>query len=203
MSAPIALQAPQPLHPPSDWLIRWAHLITPGAHVLDVACGMGRHLYWLQAQGFRLTGVDRDPAALAHLAPLAAAGAEIVAADIESGPWPFTGRVFDAVLVANYLWRPRLSDVMRAVAPGGLLIYETFAQGQESIGRPARADFLLAPGELLQVAAAAGLRVIAYEDGFIDRPAPRFVQRIVATRARSQAAQSPARHALQAPQPSR
>lgn len=203
MSAALAIASPQPLHPPSEWLLRWAHLMAPGGQVLDVACGPGRHLYWLQAQGFGLTGVDRNAAALANLAPLAAAGAQIVDADIENGPWPFAGRIFDTVLVANYLWRARLHDIAQAVAPGGLLLYETFAQGQESVGRPARSDFLLAPGELLRWAAEAGLRVIAYEDGFIDRPAPRFVQRIVATRALSQGAQSPARHALQAPLPSR
>lgn len=203
MSAAPAMASPQPLHPPSDWLLRWAHLIPSGGQVLDVACGPGRHLYWLHAQGFGLTGVDRDPAALANLAPLAAVGAEVVHADIENGPWPFAGRAFDGVLVTNYLWRPRLNDVLQAVAPGGLLIYETFAQGQETVGRPARADFLLAPGELLQLAAAADLRVIAYEDGFLDAPAPRFVQRIAATRPLSSAPQTPARHGLRPPQPSR
>lgn len=196
-------QPPQPLHPPSDWLQRWVHLMPPGGQVLDVACGPGRHLYWLQPQGFGLTGVDRDPAALASLAPLAQAGAEIVAADIENGPWPFAGRSFDTVLVTNYLWRPRLRDIAEAVAPGGLLIYETFAQGQESVGRPSRADFLLAPGELLQLAAAAGLRVLAYEEGFLEQPAPRFVQRIVAARPDAPPAPTPRRHALRAPLPNR
>ena len=203
MSAGLPMAPPHPLHPPSEWLLRWSHLIAPGGQVLDVACGLGRHLYWLHAQGFTVTGVDRDPAALLSLAPLAAAGADVVQADIENGPWPFAGKAFDAVLVTNYLWRPRLDEVLQAVAPGGLLIYETFAQGQETVGRPARADFLLAPGELLQRAAAAGLRVIAYEDGFLDIPAPRFVQRIVATRPRSDSPGAPARHALRPTQPSR
>ena len=196
-------QPPQPLNSPSDWLQRWVHLMAPGGQVLDVACGSGRHLYWLQPQGFKLTGVDRDPVALASLAPLARAGAEIVEADIENGPWPFAGRAFDTVLVTNYLWRPRLRDIAEAVAPGGLLIYETFAQGQESVGRPSRADFLLVPGELLQLAAAAGLRVLAYEEGFLEQPAPRFVQRMVATRPDTQPAPEPGRHALRAPLPNR
>ncbi|WP_225784905.1 bifunctional 2-polyprenyl-6-hydroxyphenol methylase/3-demethylubiquinol 3-O-methyltransferase UbiG [Xenophilus sp. Marseille-Q4582] len=193
---------PHPLHPPSDWLLRWAHLIPAGGRVLDVACGPGRHLHWLHAQGFAPTGVDRDPAALASLAPLAQAGAEIVEADIEDGPWPFAGRAFDAVLVTNYLWRPRLPDIAAAVAPGGLLIYETFAQGQESVGRPARAEFLLAPGELLRLAAGEGLRVLAYEDGFLEAPAPRFVQRLVAARGAA-APGTPLRHLLRPPGPSR
>ncbi|WP_399680591.1 class I SAM-dependent methyltransferase [Xenophilus sp.] len=190
---------PQPLPAPSDWLLRWAHLIAPGGRVLDVACGAGRHLYWLHAQGFRVAGIDRDPAAIAALAPLAAAGAEIVQADIEDGPWPFAGRGFEAVLVTNYLWRARLAEIAAAVAPGGVLLYETFARGQESIGRPARAEFLLAPGELLRAAAAAGLRVVAYEDGFLDAGTPRFVQRIAAVREADAAPDSPRRHPLRGP----
>jgi SAM-dependent methyltransferase len=160
----------------SAWVRRWAHLLRPGAQVLDVACGAGRHVRWLAAQGHRLTAVDRDAAAVAPLQDLA----EVVVADIENGPWPFAGRRFDAVLVTNYLWRPLLPVIVDAVADGGLLIYETFADGQQSVGRPSRPDFLLRPGELL--AACAGLRVVAYEDGFLDAPA-RYVQRIVAMRA--------------------
>ena len=164
---------------PSPWIVRWCDLIVPGGSVLDVACGSGRHLRWLQARGHRVTGVDRSPDALASLAALAALGAEIVDADIEAGPWPFADRTFDAVIVTNYLWRPRLPDIVAAVAPGGVLIYETFAAGNETVGRPARADFLLHPGELID--ACSGLRVVAYENGFLEKPA-RFVQRIAAVR---------------------
>lgn len=187
---------------PSDWLLRWAHLLAPGAQVLDVACGSGRHLRWLHAQGFCTTGVDRDAIAIASLSALADSGAHLVQADIENGPWPFAGQVFDAVLVTNYLWRARLPDIVGAVAPGGVLIYETFAQGHESIGRPARADFLLAPGELLQVCAGAGLRVVAFEDGFMSTPTPRFVQRVVAARAEQLPALAPTRRLLSASQSS-
>ena len=174
-----SVQPPAPLHPPSPWVLRWAHLLPAGGQVLDLACGTGRHAYWLHAQGLRVTAVDRSPDALASLAPLAAAGAEILQAELEEGPWPLGGRPFDAVVVTNYLWRPRLAEVVAAVAPGGVLLYETFADGNASVGRPARPDFLLRPGELLQ--ATAGLRVVAYEDGFLDAP-ERFVQRIVAVR---------------------
>ena len=174
---------------PSAWVVRWQHLIAHGGNVLDVACGSGRHLGWLQSRGHRMTGVDRSAEALAALAPFAAAGAEIVDADIEDGPWPFEGRTFDAVIVTNYLWRPRLPDIVRALAPGGVLLYETFAAGNESVGRPARADFLLRPGELL--ATCSGLRVVAYEDGFLDGPA-RFVQRIAAVALRDAGSGAPA-----------
>ena len=160
---------------PSDWLQRWAHLLPAGGSVLDLACGAGRHLRWLVARGHRLTGVDRDAAALEPLHALA----EVVVADTEAGPWPLAGRRFDGVLVTNYLWRPLLPAIVDAVADGGVLIYETFADGQQAIGRPSRPEFLLQPGELLS--ACRSLRVVAYEDGFADAP-PRFVQRIVAAR---------------------
>lgn len=186
-----AVQPPAPLHPPSAWVQRWAHLVRPGGRILDLACGPGRHAYWLHAQGFALTAVDRAPEALASLAPLAAAGAEVLQAELEEGAWPLAEREFDAVVITNYLWRPRLADVIAAVAPGGVLIYETFALGNETVGRPARPAFLLRPGELLQ--AAAGLRVVAYEDGFLDDH-PRFVQRIAAVR--ELPAELPARHRL-------
>ncbi|WP_119154814.1 class I SAM-dependent methyltransferase [Caldimonas tepidiphila] len=173
----------------SPWVRRWSHLVPERAALLDVACGGGRHLRWFAERGANVSGVDRDAAAVE---PLRALG-EIVVADIEAGPWPFAGRRFDAVVVTNYLWRARLPDIVAAVAEGGVLVYETFAAGNETVGRPSRPDFLLRPGELLD-AVRGELRVIAYEDGFLDGPA-RFVQRIVAVREPSSAA-PPARYPL-------
>jgi SAM-dependent methyltransferase len=144
--------------------------------VLDLACGSGRHLRWLAAQGYRLTGVDRDAAAVE---PLRALG-EIIVADIENGPWPLVGRSFAGIVVTNYLWRALLPHIEAALAPGGALIYETFAVGQELIGRPSRPEFLLNPGEL--PAAFSGLAIVAYEDGLEAEP-ERSVQRIVAVKA--------------------
>lgn len=172
---------------PSPWIVRWSHLVPAGGAVLDLACGRGRHLRWFAARGHPVLGVDRDAQALA---PLAGTG-ETLCADLEDGPWPLDGRQFAAVVVTNYLWRPLFPRILAAVAPGGVLLHETFAQGNETVGKPSRADFLLAPGELLQ--AYAGLRVVAYEDGFLAEP-PRFVQRIAAVRAVPGAA--PARYAL-------
>lgn len=167
---------------PSPWVERWAGLLAPGSTVLDVACGSGRHLRWLAQRGHRLTGIDRDAAALASLAAVA----ETIVADIEAGAWPLAGRQFDAVVVTNYLWRARLPDIVASVALGGLLIYETFAVGNASVGKPANPDFLLRPGELLDAVRSvpeAGWRVLGYEDGFLPAP-PRFVQRIAAVRER-------------------
>jgi SAM-dependent methyltransferase len=161
------------LNAPSAWVTRFAPLLRPGARVLDVACGSGRHVRWLAAQGLVVTGVDRDAEAVAPLRDVA----EIVVADIEGGPWPLAGRRFDGVLVTNYLWRPLLPTLRSALADGGLLIYETFADGQQHIGRPTNPDFLLRRGELLS--AFAGLPVLAYEDLLLSEP-PRRVQRLAA-----------------------
>jgi SAM-dependent methyltransferase len=178
---------------PSPWLQRWAHLLPAGARVLDLACGGGRHLRWLAAQGCRVTGIDRDAAALAASADLAATGsAELIAADIEGGPWPCPGREFDAVLMTNYLWRPLWPQLLAALAPGGVLLVETFAAGNQTVGKPSRADFLLQSGELL--ARCQGLHIVAYEDGFLAAP-ERFVQRVVAVRPAA-AGGAPARYPL-------
>ena len=172
----------------SPWVQRWSHLVPLGARVLDVACGSGRHVRWFAARGCHVTGVDRDAAATQPLREVA----EIVVADVEAGPWPLAGRPFDAVVVTNNLWRPRLPDIVASLAPGGVLIYETFALGNASVGKPTNPDFLLRPGELLQ--AVEGLRVVAFEDGFEASPA-RFVQRIVALR-EAEGSPHPQRHDL-------
>ena len=174
---------------PSAWVQRWTHLIPPHATALDLACGAGRHMRWLQTQSLQVTGVDRSPEAIAACAGLG----ELICADIENGPWPLPGRQFGAVVVTNYLWRPLLPAVLASLAPGGVLIYETFAQGHETVGRPSRADFLLRHGELLQ--AFGALRTVAYEDGYLENPA-RFVQRIAAVR-ETPHPEAPARHRLQ------
>ncbi|MEO8060387.1 MAG: class I SAM-dependent methyltransferase [Burkholderiales bacterium] len=161
----------------SSWVQRWSHLVAPGATVLDVACGSGRHVRWFAQRGCRVTGIDRDAQALAASHGLA----ETVLADIESAPWPLPGRRFDAVVVTNYLWRELLPTLLASVAEGGVLIYETFSVGNERVGKPSNPKFLLRPGELLGV--AQGLRVVAFEDGFATDP-DRFVQRLVAIRER-------------------
>ena len=170
--------------PASLWVQRWAHLVDVRGTVLDVACGYGRHVRWFAARGHAVTAVDRTPEAVDSLADLVAGGCvQVVQADIETGPWPFMGvatpRQFDAVVVTNYLWRPLLPTIAGSLAPGGVLLYETFAHGNATVGKPSRPDFLLTPGELLRV--CSGLRVVAFEDGYCAAP-ERFVQRIAAVR---------------------
>jgi len=154
----------------SPWVSRFAPLV-PDGPVLDVACGGGRHARLFLERGHKVTAMDRD------LGATHAPGAELIQADLEDGsPWPLPGRLFAGVVVTNYLWRPLLPRLVEALAPGGVLIYETFAQGNERFGSPRNPDFLLARGELLRV--AEGLCVVAYEDGIEDEA--RVVQRICA-----------------------
>ena len=166
------------LSAPSPWLVRWSHLIPAQASVLDLACGTGRHMQWLQSQGCSVLGVDRDEAAL-HIAQQFG---EIVCADVENTAWPLANHQFDAVVVFNYLWRPTWPHMLACLKPNGVLIYETFASGNESVGKPSRADFLLNRAELLQ--RCTDLRVVAYEDVFLSSP-DRYVQRIVAVKSNS------------------
>lgn len=162
---------------PSDWITRWSHLLLPGCSVLDVACGGGRHIEWFAAAGHPVTGVDRDIGS----AGLRGSQATWVEADLENGLWPLqrNGEVmqFGAVVVTNYLWRPLFPLLIQSLAPGGVLLYETFAQGNAAVGRPSRPDFLLKSGELLR--AFRDLDTVAYENGYLSDP-PRFVQRIAA-----------------------
>jgi SAM-dependent methyltransferase len=173
---------------PSPWVCRFAPLIPAGARVLDLACGSGRHARYLARLGFDVEAVDRDRQALAGLAGVAGVKARI--ADLEGAPWPYEGDQFGAVVVCNYLHRPLLPQLVDAIGPGGVIVYETFAAGNERYGRPHNPDFLLRQGELLEV--VRGLfRVIAYEDLYVDAPKPACVQRICAIKLQAVAALAP------------
>ncbi len=164
----------------SAWVVRFAVLVPPGATVLDLASGGGRHTRLFLDCGCRVTAVDRDVSQLAGLADHPRL--EVIAADLEDGsPWPLGERRFACVIVTNYLHRPILPRLVNAVAPGGVLIYETFGRGHEALGRPRNPAFLLEPDELL-AAVRPDLQVVAYEHGRIDRPRPAVVQRICAAR---------------------
>jgi len=165
---------------PSAWVQRFAALIPPG-EVLDLACGSGRHSRLLAAVGHPVLAVDRDAESLAQ-----AAGTGIVtlrhdleAAD-EAARWPFAAARFAGVVVTNYLFRPLLNAIVESLAPHGVLIYETFAEGNAQFGKPSNPDFLLAHGELLALAQTRGLHVLAYEDGYVETPKPAMLQRLCA-----------------------
>lgn len=171
------MRAHAALEAASEWVRQWAPLIRPGGEVLDVACGAGRHSRLLASLGHEVVAVDRDTG----LFPEPPAGVTLVSADLENQAWPFQGRRFDAVVVTNYLHRPLLPTLVGSLEPGGVLVYETFALGNERFGRPSNPDFLLTPGELLD-AVRGHLRVVAYEDRVIEAPRPAAIQRLCARR---------------------
>jgi hypothetical protein len=162
----------------SGWVSRWAGAIAPDARVLDFAAGAGRNLAPLMARGARLVAADRDAQALASIGP----PVQRIQADLEAQPWPFEPGSFDAVVCCNFLHRPRLDLLFCLVAPGGLLIYETFAQGNARYGKPSNPAFLLAPGELCAAAVRNRFVVLGYEHGYSGDPKPALVQRLCAAR---------------------
>ncbi len=166
--------------PPSAWVERFATRIPAGGRALDLACGRGRHARLLANLGYRVDAVDRDAEALAALAGVA--GISTHQADLESGPWPFPAPCFDGIVVTNYLYRPRLGDLINAVLPGGILIYETFMVGHEHFGKPSNPEFLLRAEELLDVVKGR-LNVVAFEQGRVEMPRPAMIQRICAVKA--------------------
>jgi len=171
---------PHDLQTPSAWVVRWSGLVPAGGRVLDIACGSGRHARLFAARGHPVEAVDRDPAKLASLAGIPRISAR--SADLEGGQWPYPGERFAGIVVANYLHRLLFPHLLAALAAGGVLIYETFAVGNERYGRPSNPAHLLTPGELLDVVRGR-LRVIAYEDLEVSEPRLAMVQRICAIKA--------------------
>ena len=170
---------PHEVATPSAWVVRWAGHIPEGGRVLDLASGSGRHARSLAARGHPVEAVDRDPELAARLDGID--GIDVRVADLEAGPWPYAEERFAGIVVTNYLHRPLLPAIVEALGFGGVLIYETFAMGNERYGRPSNPAYLLQPGELLEVARQQ-LRVIAYEDVIVADPRPAAVQRICAVR---------------------
>jgi SAM-dependent methyltransferase len=167
------------LEPASSWVTRFAHLVAPGASVLDVACGGGRHARYFARRGATVDAVDRDASLVDVFRGETAV--RFLAADIEGGPWPYDGRRFDAVIVTHYLHRPLFPVLRNSVADGGVLIYETFAHGNGVFGKPSNPAFLLRPGELLETF-GDGFFVVAFEDGLLEAPRPARIQRLCALR---------------------
>jgi SAM-dependent methyltransferase len=165
---------------PSLWVRRFLPLVRSGGSVLDLACGRGRHSLLATELGYQVSAVDRDAAAMAQL-DAAVPGIATRVADLEGGPWPYHGAVFDGILVTNYLFRPLLPLLLNALEVNGVLIYETFMIGNERFGKPSNPAFLLRPGELLDVVRRR-LTVVAFEQGEVAMPRPAVVQRLCASR---------------------
>ncbi len=161
----------------SPWVARFAGLVAPGGRVLDVACGRGRHARFFAARGCPVAAIDRDAAALAAIRDIE--GVTPIVADLESAPWPKNMGSFAAIVVTNYLHRALFPKILAALADDGILIYETFARGNERYGKPSNPDYLLAPGELLAHVGAT-LTVVAFEQGVSGGDKPVVIQRIAA-----------------------
>ncbi len=159
------------------WVVKYAPRIEKNGHVLDLACGAGRHSLYLAARGFSVEALDINLAALRLLA--LPQNISLREADVENGAWPYGAQAFDAIVVTNYLHRPLFVNLIAALKTGGVLIYETFALGNEKFGKPSNPNFLLQPGELLDIVRGQ-MQVIAYEDDFVDAPKPAMIQRICA-----------------------
>ncbi|CAN5388853.1 class I SAM-dependent methyltransferase [soil metagenome] len=174
------------LEKPSPWIVRFAALL-PAGEVLDLACGSGRHARFLATAGHSVLAVDRNAEALASAR---GDGVTVMQFDFErashgSWTWPFERERFAAIVVTNYLHRPLFPFMLDSLAAGGVLLYETFAQGNERFGKPSNPDFLLTPGELLRLVLSAtppDFRVVAYEEGRVDSPRPAIIQRICAVK---------------------
>lgn len=168
---------------PSPWIARFAPLIPPGGEVLDLACGGGRHARLLAGLGYRVEAVDRDADALATLDGVA--NVTTRCADLENGPWPYYASAFDGIVISRYLWRPLFPQIFNCLAEGGVLIIETFMEGQQLYGKPSNPAFLLRPGELLELVGKR-FTVVAFEQGeTMEKDAGRqVIQRICVRRGR-------------------
>ena len=176
---PVVDAAHAALSAPSPWLVRFAALIAPAGRVLDFACGSGRHARWLAERGMQVDAVDRDRSALDRLQGVT--GVRVRELDLEGDDWPLEGERYAAVVVTNYLHRPRLDAVLALLPPGGVLIYETFMVGNERFGKPSSPAFLLQPGELLE-RLSGEWTVVAFEQGEVASPRPAVVQRVCAVK---------------------
>lgn len=163
----------------SLWVRRFANLIPKPGLVLDLACGAGRHSRYLSSMAYSIVAVDKDVGLIEAHADTRISPQKL---DLELDDWPLAGSEFDGIVVTNYLYRPHLDQLPLMLTDGGILIYETFAQGNEQYGKPSNPNFLLKTGELLALASRHQLKVLAYEDIYVDSPKPALMQRICAVK---------------------
>jgi len=149
---------------------------------LDLACGSGRHARELAQRGLTCVAIDRNAEELDALRCQANTGSlMIVRANIETAHGlPFRPESFGAILVFRFLFRPLAQPIVEALAPGGLLLYETFTHDQRKLDSgPKNEHFLLAERELLSLFPT--LSPITYEEGLLpDVLQPHYLARLAA-----------------------
>jgi len=163
--------------PPSKWVVRFADKIEPNGTVLDLACGSGRHTDFFLQRGHHVTATDINTSKVEG--NYDTNKLIIIQSDLEKLPWPFSQNAFSAIVVINYLYRPLFPKIVSSLKPNGLLIYETFAKGNEKFGRPKNPEYLLKPGELLS-GSFSNLKILAFEDLVVTEPKLAAVQRVCA-----------------------
>ena len=161
---------------PADWVVTHTPLIKAGGTILDLACGRGRHTRYMLEQGFRVMAVDLNLEGMGDL--LIHPSLAVLGADLEEGNWPLGNAEFDGIIVTNYLHRPLFPYILSALSPDGVLIYETFMDGNAEHGRPTNPDFLLQSDELPDI--CKRLEIHAFKQGFEENPKPAMKQKIVA-----------------------
>ncbi len=162
---------------PSKWVIRWASLIQQGGRVLDLACGNGRHSIFLASLGFDVVAIDRDEQKLTNFSQFKKITP--ICSDLEKRPWPLSDDKFNGIIITNYLHRPLLPHIVRALDKPGVLIYETFGEGNEAFGKPTNKDFLLLRNELFNTLSET-LHIVSFEQGYVVNPKKAIVQRVCA-----------------------
>ena len=162
---------------PSQWVVENIPYIRRTGHVLDLACGSGRHTRLLLTRGFRVTAVDIDVSGIEDLSTNP--DCRIVQADLESGhKWPLSAS-FDAIIVTHYLHRPLFPHLVASLSKGGILIYHTFMVGNEVFHKPSNPKFLLRDNELKDVF-GEDLTVLKFWQGQVESPKTAVIQQLCA-----------------------
>ena len=165
---------------PEEWVKKHIHLIPEKSTVADIACGKGRHTRLLLRRGFFVVAFDKDVSGLRDIPPTP--NLRVVEVDLEADNECLKHpKEFSAIIVVNYLHRPLFDNLIHALKPGGILIYQTFMVGNERYGRPHNTDYLLKENEL-STRLEAEFRIIEFDQGYIEYPKPAVIQKICATK---------------------
>lgn len=141
-------------------LVEFAHLLPPAGDALDLACGLGSNAVLLAERGLRVQAWDVSPVAVEVVR--GRLGDRGTARVVDLTEHPPAAQTFDVIVVTRYLERSLAPAIVEALRPGGLLFAQTWARERVTDRGPSRAEWRLAPGELLGL--FAGLLPLLYRD---------------------------------------